>query len=75
MTTSLFIVKWIIAGAFIASSYAFCISLPMAAVVGHRGLSAQGPGAAKLVFAGNVAGAWLSAAAVFTLIYAAFVSL
>jgi hypothetical protein len=68
-------VKWVIAVTLIASSYAFCVSLPMAAVVGHRGLTSEGPLAAKLVFAGNIVGAWLSAAGMFALIYAAFVSL
>ena len=68
-------VKWAIAASLIASSYAFCVSLPMAAVVGHRGLTGEGPLAAKLVFAGNVVGALLSAVAVLTLIYAAFISL
>jgi len=37
-------VKWLIAVALIVSSYAFCISLPLAAVVGHRGLSAHAAG-------------------------------
>jgi hypothetical protein len=68
-------VKWLISLAFIASSYAFCVSLPLAAVVGHRGLSGQGPPAAKIVFAGNVVGAWLSAVGTIALIYAAFASL
>jgi hypothetical protein len=68
-------VKWLIAVAFIVSSYAFCISLPLAAVVGHRGLSAQGPAAAKLVFAGNMVGAWASVLATLAFIYAGFVSL
>jgi vacuolar-type H+-ATPase subunit I/STV1 len=67
--------KWLIALTLIVSSYAFCVSLPMAAVVGHRGLSSQGPLAAKLVFAGNLVGAWMSAVATLGLIYAAFVSL
>lgn len=68
-------VKWFIALALIVSSYAFCFSLPLAAVVGHRGLSSQGPWSAKLVFAGNMLGAWASMAAVLALVYAAFVSL
>jgi hypothetical protein len=67
--------KWLIALTLIVSSYAFCVSLPMAAVVGHRGLSSQGPLSAKLVFAGNLVGAWMSAVATLGLIYAAFVSL
>ncbi len=68
-------VKWFVAGAFIVSSYAFCVSLPLAALVGHRGLSSDGPPTAKLVFAANSVGAWTSVAAVLALIYAAFVSL
>lgn len=68
-------VKWGIAWALIVSSYAFCISLPLAAIVGHRGLSAGGPPSAKLVYAGNVLGAWLSMAAAAALVYASFVSL
>jgi hypothetical protein len=68
-------VKWFISLALIVSSYAFCVSLPLAAVVGHRGLSSQGPPTAKLVYAGNVLGAWLSVAATVALIYAGFVSL
>jgi hypothetical protein len=68
-------IKWLIALALITSSYVFCVSLPMAAVVGHRGLSGDGPLAAKLVYGGNVVGALLSAAATLALIYAAFVSL
>lgn len=68
-------VKWLIAVALIVSSYAFCFSLPLAATVGHRGLSSQGPLAAKLVFVGNMLGAWASVVAAFALIYAGFVSL
>jgi hypothetical protein len=68
-------VKWFIALALIVSSYAFCFSLPLAAVVGHRGLSAEGPPMAKLVFAGNMVGAWASVAATLALIYAGFASL
>jgi hypothetical protein len=68
-------VKWVIAAAFIVSSYAFCLSLPLAAVVGHRGLSSRGPLSAKLVFAGNMVGAWASVVATCALLYAAFVSL
>lgn len=68
-------VKWLIAVALIVSSYAFCFSLPLAATVGHRGLSAQGPLAAKLVYAGNLLGAWTSLIAACALVYAGFVSL
>ena len=68
-------IKWFIAVALIISSYAFCLSLPLAAVVGHRGLSATGPTSAKLVFAGNLVGAWAAVVATLVFIYAAFVSL
>jgi hypothetical protein len=69
------IIKWLIAVALIISSYAFCLSLPLAAVVGHRGLSAGGSASAKLVFAANIIGACASLAATLAFIYAAFVSL
>ena len=68
-------VKWLIAVALIISSYAFCLSLPLAAVVGHRGLSAGGPASAKLVFAGNLVGAWASVIGTLAFTYAAFASL
>lgn len=68
-------VKWIIAVSLIISSYAFCLSLPLAAVVSHRGLSSNGPTSAKFVFAGNMLGAWASLVAAVTLVYAGFVSL
>lgn len=59
----------------IVSSYAFCFSLPLAAVVGHRGLSPRGPLSARLVYAGNMLGAWAALAATVALIYASGVSL
>ena len=68
-------VKWLIAVALIISSYAFCLSLPLAAVVGHRGLSAAGPASANLVFAANLVGAWASVVGTLAFAYAAFVSL
>ena len=69
------LLKWAVALFLIVSSYAFCFSLPLAATVGHRGLSARGPISAKLVYAGNVIGAVSSLAAAAVLIYAAYVSL
>jgi len=69
------VLKWSVALFLIVSSYAFCFSLPLAAVVGHRGLSARGPASAKLVYAGNVVGAASSLLAAVALIYAAYVSL
>jgi hypothetical protein len=68
-------VKWLISAALIISSYAFCLSLPLAAVVGHRGLSAGGPTSAKIVFAANMLGAWASVAATVVFVYAAYMSL
>ena len=67
--------KWAVALFLIVSSYAFCVSLPLAAVVGHRGLSSRGPTSAKLVYAGNVIGAVSSLAAAAVFIYAAYISL
>jgi hypothetical protein len=67
--------KWVVALSLIVSSYAFCFSLPLAAVVGHRGLSPGGPTSAKLVYAGNVVGAASSLLATAALIYTAYVSL
>jgi hypothetical protein len=68
-------IKWVVAISLIVSSYAFCFSLPLAAIVGHRGLSSDGPVAAKLVYIGNILGAAASFLAVLTFLYAAFVSL
>jgi hypothetical protein len=69
------LLKWAVALFLIVSSYAFCFSLPLAAAVGHRGLSARGPISAKLVYAGNMVGALSSLVAAAVLIYAAYVSL
>lgn len=68
-------VSWFIALALIASNYAFCISLPLSAITGHRGLSGGATGLSRLVFAGNVVGAWLSVAACVGLVYATAASL
>jgi hypothetical protein len=67
--------KWAIALLLIVSSYAFCFSLPLAAVVGHRGLSSRGPTSAKVVYVGNIVGALSSLAAATVLLYAAYISL
>ena len=68
-------VKWFIAVTLIVSVYAFCLSLPLAAVVGHRGLSSRGPFLAKIVFAGNMLGSVASLAAAIALVYAGYKSL
>lgn len=68
-------VSWAIAIALIVSSYAFCISTPVAAITGHRGLSPGGIGLRRLAYIGNIVGAWSSLVAAAVLLYAAFVSL
>ena len=68
-------VKWFIAITLIVSVYAFCLSLPLAAIAGHRGLSSRGPLAAKLIFSGNMLGSVASLAASIALVYAGYESL
>jgi hypothetical protein len=67
--------KWFIAVALMVSAYAFCFSLPLAAMTGHRGLSSGGTFTAKLIFAGNLLGSLASLAASVALVYAGYVSL
>jgi len=68
-------VKRLIANLLIVSGYSFSVSLPLAALVGQRGLSYRGPLAGKVVFAGNLAGVATSLLGSVALVYAAFVSL
>lgn len=68
-------VKWALVISLVISVYAFCISLPLAAILGHRGLSARGPVAAKLVFFGNAIGSFASLIAALILVYSTFASL
>ena len=68
------LVKWLIAGSLIASSYAFCVSMPLAAITGHRGLTRDGLGLQKLVYFGNILGAVTSLISALALLCAAFVS-
>lgn len=68
-------IKWLIAITLIVSSYAFCISTPLAAITGHRGLAAGAKGWARLVYVGNMLGAWSSLAAAVLLVFAGFMSL
>ncbi len=67
--------QWTIALALIVSSYAFVVALTLAPVLGHRGLSSQGPVAAKLVFVGNLIGAWASMVAAVALVWASYLAL
>ncbi|EYC51839.1 hypothetical protein AZ34_12715 [Hylemonella gracilis str. Niagara R] len=68
-------IKWFVAASLIVSSYAFCVSLPLSAVVGHRGLASEGPFSAKVVYAGNVLGALTALAGSCGFVYAAFLAL
>ncbi|EYC52826.1 hypothetical protein AZ34_07205 [Hylemonella gracilis str. Niagara R] len=68
-------VSWLIAGSLIASSYFFCVSMPLAAITGHRGLTRGKTFPENIVFFANIAGAWLSLIATLGLVYAAAVSL
>jgi hypothetical protein len=43
--------------AFIAGSYAFVVTLPLAALCGHRGLAPAAPFLNRVLYAGNMAGA------------------
>lgn len=52
--------KWSIACSLIVSSYAFCVATPLAAITGSRGLASSGKGLARLVYLGNMNGAWSS---------------
>jgi len=68
-------VRQLIANLLIVSGYSFCVALPLAAMVGERGLSHRGSLKAKAVFVGNVVGAVTSLLASLVLVYAAFESL
>ena len=65
---------WIICVALIVSAYGFCISTPLAALTGQRGLVA-GKGVGRLVYLGNLVGAVASVVASATLVAVAFISL
>jgi hypothetical protein len=67
--------KWAIAVVWIISSYAFCYSLPSAAIVGHRGLTLGNTLPEKLVFLANLLGAGTSLIGAVALIYAGYMSL
>ena len=67
-------VKWALAGFLIVSSYAFCVSTPLAAVTGNRGLGSGSKGLARLVYIGNMVGAATSLIAAVLLLYSALIS-
>jgi hypothetical protein len=68
-------VQWVIAVALIVSAYGFCVSTPLAAITGQRGLDASGTGLGKWVYLGNMVGAWASIVAAAALLYATFKAL
>jgi hypothetical protein len=65
-------VQWIIAVALIVSAYGFCLSTPLAAITGQRGLEAGGSGLGRWVYIGNMVGAGASSVAAIALLYATF---
>ncbi len=67
-------VIWVIAVALIVSAYGFCVSTPLAAVTGQRGLSSDGAGLGKLVYLGNMVGAFASIIGATALLVAAVLS-
>jgi hypothetical protein len=68
-------IKWLTAVSLIVSSYAFCVSLPLAAITGHRGISSAGPLAARLVYTGNMVGAVASIVGGTGFVYATYLAL
>ncbi len=67
--------KWLIVVSFITSSYAFTIATPLAAITQDRGLTKGGQGWARLVYWGNITGAWTSLLGAAALLLAAGLSL
>lgn len=67
---------WLIAVSLTVSAYGFCVSTPLAAISGQRGLSSDGAvGLGKLVYLGNMVGAVASIGGAGALLVAAFMSL
>jgi len=67
--------KWVIAGLFIVSGYAFSFALYLGPIVGHRGLKYKGPFLAKSVYLGNSLGALTSLLGALVLLFAAWQTL
>ncbi|MBB3211127.1 glucan phosphoethanolaminetransferase (alkaline phosphatase superfamily) [Herbaspirillum sp. Sphag1AN] len=68
------LLKVTIAVFFILSGYAFTISTPLAAITKDRGLSAGASGLARLVYVGNIIGAFTSLIAALLLVFATLFS-
>jgi hypothetical protein len=64
------LVAWGITLALIVSAYGFCVSTPLAALTGERGLASGARGLASLVYIGNMVGAVASLVAAGGLVYA-----
>jgi hypothetical protein len=68
-------IKSWLAWTWVVSNYAFCFSLPLAAIVGQRGHTLDRPLSNQLAFAGNMVGLGASSIGAVVLLYAAYVSL
>jgi hypothetical protein len=68
-------IKWLLALSWIVSNYAFTLSLTLAAIVGHRGLTTDRPLGNRVVLVGNLIGAGTSLVGALALLYAAYLSL
>ncbi len=61
--------------AFVASSYAFVVALPLGARYGHRGLTSAPPFLNRVVYAGNIIGAAGSLLGTLILVWGAYAAL
>ncbi len=68
------LLKWIICWAFIVSGYSFCVSLPVAALTGKRGLTRDTKFSSNVAYWGNLSGALSSLIASISLVFATFAS-
>ncbi len=67
--------KWAVVSSLVVSSYAFCVSTPLAAITENRGLQRGAKGLPSLVYWGNMVGAGSSLLAAALLVAAGFLSL
>ena len=66
--------SWL-AWTWVVANYGFCLSLPLAAVVGQRGHTMDKPLSNQLVFIGNMVGLGASSVGTVVFLYAAYISL
>lgn len=69
------LLAWAVSLCLIVSSYAFCVSTPLAAITQDRGLTSGAGGLARLVYFGNLVGAASSLVGAFILVLASGASL